>query len=62
MNEVNMTSVITSIGTSLSAANLWAIVGECVPIIAISVLFGLGFYIVKKVLKKLRHPNGSSAM
>lgn len=53
-----MTNVITSIGTELSAANLWGIVGEIVPILAISVLFGLGFYLVKRILNKVKRAKG----
>lgn len=53
-----MDSVITSLTTSLSADNLWGIVGSVVPIIAISVLFGLGFYLVKRVLNKFKKAKG----
>ena len=59
MNEVQgMDAVITSLTTSLSASNLWGIVGSVVPFLAISVLFGLGFYLVKKILKKTRNAKG----
>lgn len=54
----NMTDVITSISTSLSAANLWGIVGNVVPILAISVLFGLGFYLVKRIMNKIKRAKG----
>lgn len=54
----NMESVITSLTTSLSAAELWGIVGNVVPFIAISVLFGLGFYLVKRVLNKVKRAKG----
>ena len=53
-----MDAVITSLTTSLSADNLWGIVGSAVPIIAISVLFGLGFYLVKRVLNKFKKAKG----
>ncbi len=53
-----MDAVITSLTTSLSADNLWGIVGSVVPIIAISVLFGLGFYLVKRVLNKFKKAKG----
>lgn len=53
-----MDAVITSLTTSLSADNLWGIVGNVVPIIAISVLFGLGFYLVKRVLNKFKKAKG----
>lgn len=54
----NMEAVVTEITTSLSAANLWGIVGDVVPFIAISVLFGLGFYLVKRVLNKVKRAKG----
>ena len=53
-----MKEIITSLTTSLSAENLWGIVGNVVPIIAISVLFGLGFYLVKRVLNKFKKAKG----
>lgn len=53
-----MENVVTSIGTSLSATNLWAVVGDVVPILAISVLFGLGFYLVKRILNKIKRAKG----
>lgn len=53
-----MDAVITSITTALSADNLWGIVGNIVPILAISVLFGLGFYLVKRILNKVKRAKG----
>ena len=53
-----MENVVTEIGTSLSAANLWGVVGSIVPILAISVLFGLGFYLVKRILNKTKKAKG----
>lgn len=59
MEEVKgMDAVITALTTSLSADNLWGIVGDVVPILAISVLFGLGFYLVKRVLNKVKRAKG----
>lgn len=46
-----MTNVITELTTSISATNLWAIIGEAVPLIAVVVLFALGYRIVRKALK-----------
>lgn len=54
----DMNSVVTSIGSSLSADNLWGIVGNIVPILAISVLFGLGFYLVKRIINKIKKAKG----
>lgn len=56
--KVGMENVVSSISTSLSAANLWGIVGTVVPILAISVLFGLGFYLVKRILNKVKRAKG----
>lgn len=53
-----MTAVITSLTTTLSAENLWAIVGNIIPILGISVLFGLGFYLVKRILNKVKRAKG----
>lgn len=59
MNEAQgMDAVITSLTTSLSGANLWGIVGSIVPFLAISVLFGLGFYLVKRIIKKTKNAKG----
>lgn len=49
-----MNNVVTSIGAAVSADNLWGIVGNIVPILAISVLFGLGFYLVKRIMNKIK--------
>lgn len=57
-NAIGMDAVITSITTSLSAANLWGIVGSVVPFLAISILFGLGFYLVKRILNKTKKAKG----
>lgn len=53
-----MTAVITSLTTTLSAENLWGIVGNVVPLLAISILFGLGFYLVKRILNKTKRAKG----
>ena len=59
MNEVmNMDTVVTSLTTQLSAANLWGVVNSVMPYIGISVLFGLGFYLVKRAIKKTRNAKG----
>ena len=54
----NMSSVVSELTTTLSAANLWDIVGDVVPFIGISVLFGLGFYLVKRVINKVKRAKG----
>lgn len=47
-----MDAVITSLTSTLSGENLWAVVGQAVPIIGVTVLFALGFYLVKRAVKK----------
>lgn len=59
MNEVvTMDTVVNTLTTSLSAANLWGIVGSVIPFLAISVLFGLGFYLVKRIINKTKRAKG----
>lgn len=59
MEEVNfMDNVVGSLATSLSATNLWGVVGSIVPLLAISVLFGLGFYLVKRIINKTKRAKG----
>lgn len=53
-----MNEVVTSLTTSVSAASLWSTVGEVVPFLAISVLFGLGFYLIKRILNKVKRAKG----
>ena len=47
-----MEAVITKLTTTLSADALWGVFGEVVPIIGITVLVALGFYLVRKAIKK----------
>ena len=51
-------AVITALTTALSADNLWGIVGSVVPFLAICTLFGLGFYLVKRILNKAKRAKG----
>ena len=53
-----MEAVITSLTSTLSAGNLWAVVGSVVPLLGISLLFGLGFYLVKRILNKTKKAKG----
>lgn len=59
-NEVvtGMEAVVTSLTTTLSADSLWAVVGEIVPFLGICTLFGLGFYLVKRILNKAKRAKG----
>lgn len=58
MNEITMDTVVNSLTTSLSSSALWGIVGSVVPFLAISVLFGLGFYLVKRIINKTKRAKG----
>lgn len=53
-----MDNVISSITTELSSANLWGVIGSIVPFLAVSVLFGLGFYLVKRIINKTKRAKG----
>lgn len=53
-----MDAVVAKIATTLSIANLWDVVSSIVPILGISVLFGLGFYLVKRIMNKLKKVKG----
>ena len=53
-----MADVVTSLTSSLSMANLWAVVGGVMGLVGISVLFGLGFYLLKRALNKLKRAKG----
>lgn len=53
-----MENVVGSLTTSLSANNLWGVVGTVVPFLAICTLFGLGFYLVKRILNKAKRAKG----
>ena len=53
-SEVNgMGNVITSITSSLSADTLWGVVGSIVPLLAITTVVALGFWLVKRQTKKV---------
>jgi hypothetical protein len=50
--STGMSALATSLTTTLSAENLWGVFGEAVPIIGVTVLVALGFYLVRKAIKK----------
>lgn len=53
-----MSTVISSLTTTLSANNLWAVVGDAVPLIGVVTLVALGFYLVRRAVKKLSKAKG----
>lgn len=59
MEEVSgMGNVISSLTTTLSAANLWEVIGTAVPLIGVVTLVALGFYLVRRAVKKLSKAKG----
>lgn len=46
-----MTAFITSLTTGLSASAMWGAIADAAPLIIGLVLFGLGFYVVRKLIK-----------
>lgn len=57
---VGMTSFIDNIAYSLSVGNLSSVWVLVVPILAISVLLGLGFYLLKRLLNKIKRAKGGA--
>lgn len=59
MEEVTgMGNVISSLTTTLSADNLWGVIGTAVPLIGVVTLVALGFYLVRRAVKKLSKAKG----
>lgn len=59
MEEVTgMGNVITSLTSTLSADNLWGVIGTAVPLIGVVTLVALGFYLVRRAVKKLSKAKG----
>lgn len=48
-----MQNVVTEMSTTLSQDALWGVFGSVMPFIATTVLVGLGFYLIRKALKKV---------
>lgn len=58
MAEEGMSAVISSLTTTLSASNLWGVIGDAVPLIGVVTLVALGFFIVRRAVKKLSKGKG----
>lgn len=56
--KVGMEAVVTALTTTLSADNLWGVFGTAVPIIGVVTLVALGFFLVKRAIKKLSKMKG----
>lgn len=50
-----MNTVVDSLTTTISNANLWSEIGHAVPIIGVAVLFALGYWVVRKTVKGISH-------
>lgn len=59
-NEVagGMSEVITNLTTTLSADNLWGVFADAVPLIGVVTLVALGFFLVRRAVKKLSKMRG----
>lgn len=55
---VGMEAVVTELSTSLSAANLWAVFAGIIPFVAVVTLVALGFYLIRRQLKKVSKMKG----
>lgn len=53
MEEVGMNTVIASLNSSLSADTLWGVFGQFVPIISTTTLVALGFFLIRRALKRV---------
>lgn len=53
-----MQSVISSLTSTLSADNLWGVFADAVPLIGVVTLVALGFYLVRRAVKKLSKMKG----
>lgn len=53
-----MTNTVGTITAAVTADALWGIVGQVVPIALIVTLFSLGFYLVRRQLKKVAKAKG----
>ena len=53
-----MENVVTALTTGLSATAMWEQVSAVVPLLVITTLFALGFYLVKRVINKTKRAKG----
>lgn len=53
-----MANTISTITTTITGEALWGIVGQVVPVALIVTLFSLGFYLVRRQLKKVSKAKG----
>lgn len=53
-----MTNTVTAITSAVTPEALWGIVGNVVPIVLIVTLFALGFYLIRRQMKKVSKGKG----
>lgn len=53
-----MYGVIGNLAYTLSFSSLWEVVGFIVPILGIAILLALGFYLIKRIINKIKHKRG----
>lgn len=53
-----MTNTVTAITGAVNAEALWGIVGNVVPVVLIVTLFALGFYLIRRQMKKVSKGKG----
>lgn len=51
-NEVSgMTNAVSALSTTVSSDALWGVFADAVPYIGVVVLVGLGFYLIRRMIK-----------
>lgn len=53
-----MANTIAIIGETITANALWSTVGTVIPVTLVVTLFALGFYLVRRQLKKVSKAKG----
>lgn len=53
-----MNVVATTLSTNLSADVLWGVFAHCVPLITTITLVSLGFYLIRRAVKRLSKMRG----
>lgn len=53
-----MSNTISTITTTVTPEALWGIVGNIVPLALVVTLFALGFYLVRRQMKKVAKGKG----
>lgn len=46
-----MANAVSTLSTTVNAASLWGVFTDAIPFVSVVVLVGLGFYLVRKMIK-----------